>query len=635
MKILLSLIFFLSISINFAQNYTEWMNPKPFPNIPRGIFFLDEDIGWIVGYNSSIVKTTDAGKSWTEQIAPPGDYKMIYFISAKVGWLIGQKENSNDGLVAFTSDGGNTWLDVWPSGYRDFSIKDIFVKDDSTAYICSLNGVFKTSDKGNTWIYLLDKSTNTVHYVNNTEGFIGNDGGEIMRTCDSGYNWKPVYKIHHGFINKIKFINEKEGYAVGGKYLFGLAKYSKGLILKTVDAGNTWAVVDSSENHNSNFIDIVFQDKKPYDILAVDQNGENYFYRPTNRSWSKIDNYSGYKINYNGVSYSKNRCYLVGQISSNIGRDYYSLPLLVYTTNLHEAGYGVYSNNRFNVVTKYGISDIKFINNETGWVVGGEGTLLKTVDAGENWENYKIFSFDIKYLACPSINIVFATGENKLVSSVDGGKNWKVIQSPKLIDISGIHFINEKEGFILRNDRKTLRTIDGGDNWTEISIQATSINSYDNNTLWAIENHHYDDYEESYFYRTTDGGRTWKDSTHFTDLINSISFIDEKNGWLAESSTIRRTFDGGTTWEIIFQPSENSRIISFYVVSNNIGFMLVDSGIGGVNYNLFISYDGGKSFQSIKKIAKIDKLYYGPSSYGWGIGPTGNIIRINHKNFFD
>jgi hypothetical protein len=75
--------------------------------MPVSLFFLNEGLGWMVA-ESSLWKTTEAGRSWTEVGRLPKERILrVYFLDADNGWAVGFKKT-----VLETHDGGLTWTPV-------------------------------------------------------------------------------------------------------------------------------------------------------------------------------------------------------------------------------------------------------------------------------------------------------------------------------------------------------------------------------------------------------------------------------------------------------------------------------------------------------------------------------------------
>ena len=72
------------------------------------VFFINKDMGWAVGHDVSIIKTTDGGQNWVVQhYAPDIDKPLfgIHFKDSNNGFAFGAY-----GLFLRTSDGGKSWV---------------------------------------------------------------------------------------------------------------------------------------------------------------------------------------------------------------------------------------------------------------------------------------------------------------------------------------------------------------------------------------------------------------------------------------------------------------------------------------------------------------------------------------------
>jgi len=71
----------------------------------KDIYFVDANIGWIVGFDGYILKSINAGVDWTMQETNLFSWlESIYFIDTNNGWVVGQ-----NGEILHTTDGGANW----------------------------------------------------------------------------------------------------------------------------------------------------------------------------------------------------------------------------------------------------------------------------------------------------------------------------------------------------------------------------------------------------------------------------------------------------------------------------------------------------------------------------------------------
>ncbi|MCW9000333.1 MAG: YCF48-related protein, partial [Kangiellaceae bacterium] len=84
-------------------------------------FFIDEKVGWAVGHKQVILKTEDAGESWSVQyqndnLDQPALFD-IWFRNSRNGIATGAY-----GLYLKTDDGGATWEEVYQDSLEDMEI---------------------------------------------------------------------------------------------------------------------------------------------------------------------------------------------------------------------------------------------------------------------------------------------------------------------------------------------------------------------------------------------------------------------------------------------------------------------------------------------------------------------------------
>ncbi|QYJ76916.1 YCF48-related protein [Shewanella sp. FJAT-52076] len=74
-------------------------------------FFLNNQLGWAVGHDATIIHTQDGGKSWSKQFSAPErerPFMDVLFVDEKRGFAVGAY-----GLFFTTYDGGKQWQEVF------------------------------------------------------------------------------------------------------------------------------------------------------------------------------------------------------------------------------------------------------------------------------------------------------------------------------------------------------------------------------------------------------------------------------------------------------------------------------------------------------------------------------------------
>jgi photosystem II stability/assembly factor-like uncharacterized protein len=76
------------------------------------VHFVNERVGWIVGWSSSVLKTTDGGATWRTVAIPLAlskgeNFQDVSFSDSLNGWIV-----RPDSYLLQSTDGGNTRKEV-------------------------------------------------------------------------------------------------------------------------------------------------------------------------------------------------------------------------------------------------------------------------------------------------------------------------------------------------------------------------------------------------------------------------------------------------------------------------------------------------------------------------------------------
>ena len=84
----------------------------------HGVFFLDQNRGWIVGSKGTLLSTVDGGRTWQGKPSPSTDIlRDIFFLDEQNGWLVCEKniyeqlkyKDEPRTYLMQTTDGGQQW----------------------------------------------------------------------------------------------------------------------------------------------------------------------------------------------------------------------------------------------------------------------------------------------------------------------------------------------------------------------------------------------------------------------------------------------------------------------------------------------------------------------------------------------
>jgi len=156
----------------------------------NGVFFLaDGRTGWVVGDGGRILKTTNAGASWTSQTSNSAfTLHAVWFTSALEGRAVG-----NARTVLRTANGGTTWLRVSAADSLGENLEDVVFASRDTGWVVGAEGlVARTFDRGATWrITRLPTAFDlkSLSFAGTRDGWAVGEGGVVAGTHDRGLTW--------------------------------------------------------------------------------------------------------------------------------------------------------------------------------------------------------------------------------------------------------------------------------------------------------------------------------------------------------------------------------------------------------------------------------------------------------------
>jgi photosystem II stability/assembly factor-like uncharacterized protein len=274
--------------------------------------------------------------------------------------------------------------------------------------------------------------------------------------------------------------------------------------------------------------------------------------------------------------------------------------------------------------------DVRFINNNTGWVCGRDAMIMKTTNGGINWTVSvpPVSVFLLRKIFPVNENTVYCGGyNNTLIKTTNGGANWTVISNSGYNSYTAIFFINENTGWLGCHDFKVLKTTNGGVSFDTTSYITGIIQDiYFKNPLDGVLCA-----EFSHVWKTTDGGINWNQAginPYGTFSFCKLSFINENTGWLFENYRhVYKSTNFGTSWDSISMIPfvQNVIIYTGQFTSGKTGYA---GGSGQVFYKTTNS--GLTWFTQNSPPAGALSCFFVNDSTGWRTGNTGKIYNTTN-----
>lgn len=233
------------------------------------------------------------------------------------------------------------------------------------------------------------------------------------------------------------------------------------------------------------------------------------------------------------------------------------------------------------------LRDMSFINQNTGWIVGENGSILKTTNGGDNWETQNSGTTqNLRSVFFWDENLGFIAGTDDLLATTNGGATW-VYQWTLLTPMNDIDFYNENTGWAVGTVGKILHTTNGGTNWEQQTSGTTEhfskMDFLDSDTGYVVGSN-------GTIRKTTNGGNSWLGLNSGTSQdLYGVDFINPGTAWVVGyNGTIKKTTNYGLTF--VTQDAGTTRDF------NSVDFEVGLTGLRGwvlSPYKLYNSTNGG------------------------------------------
>jgi len=279
-------------------------------------------------------------------------------------------------------------------------------------------------------------------------GYIGTDSGKVYKTLNGGVNWISINLSTTKPIGKIIFVSPNIG------YLLCYNSNGQDVIFKSTNGGLNWSMIS------------IPYYTYPEDIYFINLN-TGYVANFTNvlrtsnggMSWDTLraEFPSTGTIQYYGVFFKNSQTgYVVG------GHQY---PNVFNNRVIWQTVNGGQNWSRVNTLSGCEYLRISFLNEVTGYSVGGCNFISKTTNGGSTWNavnlNLSGSYANLGSLQIINSNKVFTCGRWGLYNTNNGGTNWSLIQIP-YESYREISFPGDSIGYVVGEFGRIFKTTNGG-----------------------------------------------------------------------------------------------------------------------------------------------------------------------------
>ncbi|MBD3260400.1 MAG: hypothetical protein GF334_01760, partial [Candidatus Altiarchaeales archaeon] len=390
----------------------------------------DENVGWAVGDNGVVLKTTDGGNNWNSISVPVNtDYKRVKFVDLYTGYMVGR-----GGTILKSNDSGESWFELESSSTD--TLNDLAVIDAKTAVFVGDNGTVLLTIDGTTIQSITETggatdNVNGVYFFDTSVGWAVGDNGLLLITKDGGRTWtkyavtdlRTMSTVTQN-LNSVAFYNMNDGLVVG----------DDGLILRSSDSGYSWvdmsdriwssgsyqSMDDLSPSTQIDFARVFIKEDFPVKFtIAVYPDSRNYFTNityeisPSTYPNSLVLRFTGTQDGLNYVHVLDLDNYAdadalkdaINQIVNPYLSSDASLDdddrtkVRVFEATIEYESFGQPSDFRptSGSITGLTPAQLSFSVEDKAWIVGNNGTILTTSNSGSKWEPLDLsIGYDLK-----------------------------------------------------------------------------------------------------------------------------------------------------------------------------------------------------------------------------------------------
>ena len=252
----------------------------------------------------------------------------------------------------------------------------------------------------------------------------------------------------------------------------------------------------------------------------------------------------------------------------------------------------------------FSLTDVQFLDADHGYATGAIGTLIKTVDGGQNWTWVTTgINPSLRNLYFVNADSGYVVGNaGTMAKTTDGGTTWTTITGfNNGNSLNGVWFRDFENGFTTMGDQ-IHKTTDAGQTWTVAYTYNGPITIFTFRSIqfptpqigYAIGGHSSSFGSATNIAKTTDGGQTWTllPAPANMGATAASAFPDALTGYVHDiNSVLHKTTDGGQTWTT----ATATGMGSFYAMH----FLDAQTGFGsGYNTGPQMTTDGGQTWTS-------------------------------------
>jgi photosystem II stability/assembly factor-like uncharacterized protein len=281
----------------------------------------------------------------------------------------------------------------------------------------------------------VDENLLSVHFANTTQGFIGGAAARCLKSTNGGVSWNSVFVPSYADFNSVWAASADDAYLGGWDTVYA-----------THNGGQAWS---GAYTQTVNYAIYDLQYISPENGFAFLTWAQFAKTTDAGNSWSLAPGggFTAWDF-FDGFMLNQNTGWAVGDNQ-----------LLCKTTDGGD-NFMVYEWNGYQDFTGIRIGGVYATSDLNVWAVADSGVVFRTIDGGTYWSRISIAGIEdnLTDICFVNTNTGYIAGYNgKIFKTTDGGNTW--IQEPQLTsnNLNDIFFLSENLGWAVGDNGTILR----------------------------------------------------------------------------------------------------------------------------------------------------------------------------------
>ncbi|PIS31139.1 MAG: hypothetical protein COT43_00245, partial [Candidatus Marinimicrobia bacterium CG08_land_8_20_14_0_20_45_22] len=416
--------------------------------------------------------------------------------------------------------------------------------------------------------------------------------GRVQKTTDGGANWTTAREadISEHAWNDMEFIDASVGYACG----------ENGIIYKTTDGGVNWTLVSDT---NACKVELYNLDVVSATVVYAAGKNSTILKTTDGSSFTKLSyNFDGDMANADttrddldgGLAF-------INENRGVVAVDFTKEATIWWTEDGGTTWHPVKVASAFPTgVSSHRVYDVAVGGDSTVALAAYHHACLISTNGGRTFTTKSPFSLGYvysKYAEVIDNNTIICGGgsDNLIMKTTDAGANWDTLNVGTGQTLASADFIDASTGYLFCDDQQWFKTVNGGVNWTPLNtwpgvgFWGLAFPTTDKIVLTASSG--------GEMTVSNDGGKTWSYPDNLKTKIDTgifeCEFIDANNGLMGGTGgNLLKTTDSGANLVPIVNPMYDAG-----KAINAIHYLNADTVFaGGGSGNLMHSFNGGATW---------------------------------------